>query len=194
MVQVPTEDGNTLHQLEERLLSLEQEVAGLKAQLEKQAALDDRVTIICFSGDMDRLMSAFIIATGAAAMQMEASMFFTFWGLTALKKETIFKGKPITEKMMASLIPKGPSHLGTSKLNMLGLGPAFFKHVMKSHNIQMLPDLINLSQELGVERIACQMTMEIMGITRDELIDDISYGGVATFLGSAGNSKVNLFI
>ena len=143
---------------------------------------------------MDKLIAAFIISTGAVAMGMDVSMYFTFWGLTALKKKTIIKGKPITEKLMGILLPSGPAHVGTSKLNMLGMGPMFFKYVMNKKNIETLPDLISLASEMGIRMVGCQMSMEVMGITREELIDGLDYGGVTTYLTDASDSKLTLFI
>lgn len=156
--------------------------------------LANRATVVAFSGDMDRLMAAFIIATGAAAMGMEASMYFTFWGLAAIKKHTSFKHKKITEKLMSLMLPSGPASVGTSKMNMFGMGPAFFRHVMKKKNVQTLPELVALAQEMGVRIVACQMSMDVMGITLDELIDGIEYGGVATYLSDARNSRITLFV
>jgi peroxiredoxin family protein len=158
------------------------------------AGLADRATIVVFSGDMDRLMAAFVIATGAVAMAMEVSMYFTFWGLTALKKTTRFAGKSIPEKLIAAMLPSGPSQVGTSRLNMLGLGPVFFKMMMQKNHVETLPDLIALARELGVRLIACQMSMGVMGITKEELLDGLDYGGVGTYLGDACDSKITLFI
>jgi peroxiredoxin family protein len=156
--------------------------------------LTDRATIVVFSGDFDRLIAAFIIATGAVAMGMEVSMYFTFWGLTALKKQTHYAGKTLPEKMVSMMIPSGAGSVGTSRLNMLGMGPAFFKMLMKQNNVETLPDLVKLAKELEVKMIACQMSMGVMGIKEDELMDDIDFGGVATYLGDAGDSKLTLFI
>jgi peroxiredoxin family protein len=159
-----------------------------------QPQLANRATVVAFSGDMDRLMAAFIISTGAAAMGMDASMYFTFWGLSAIKKRTSFKNKKITEKLMGLMLPSGPASVGTSKMNMLGMGPAFFRYVMKQKNVQTLPDLITLAQEAGVKLVACQMSMDVMGITRGELIDGVECGGVATYLAEARDSRITLFI
>jgi peroxiredoxin family protein len=158
------------------------------------AALSDRATVVVFSGEMDRLLAAFVIGTGAAAMGMEVSMYFTFWGLTALKKTTSFAGKSVPEKLIAAMLPSGPDRVGTSKLNMLGFGPAFFKMMMRKHNVETLPDLIVLAQEMGVRLIACQMSMGVMGIRKEELLDGLDYGGVGTYLGDACDSKITLFI
>jgi peroxiredoxin family protein len=158
------------------------------------AGLADRATIVVFSGDMDRLMAAFVIGTGAAAMAMDVSMYFTFWGLTALKKTTRFAGKSIPEKLIAAMLPSGPSQVGTSRLNMLGLGPVFFKMMMQKNHVETLPDLIALARELGVRLIACQMSMGVMGIRKEELLEGLDYGGVGTYLGDACDSKITLFI
>ena len=154
----------------------------------------DRVTIVVFSGDFDKLFAAFIIATGAAAMGSEVSMFFTFWGLTAIKKKTMYSGKGIKEKMVAMMLPSGPNSVGTSNMNMMGMGPVFFKAMMKDNNTSTLPELIELAKETEVKMIACQMSMGVMGIKKEELLDDIEYGGVAAYLGDASDSRVTLFI
>jgi peroxiredoxin family protein len=158
------------------------------------SAVSNRATIVAFSGDMDRLMAAFIIATGAATMGMEVSVYCTFWALAALKKKTSLKGKPITEKLIAIMLPSGPAHLRTSAMNMLGIGPTFFNYVMKKKKLLSLPDLISVARETGVRIIACQMAMDVMGMSKEELIDGIDYGGVATYLADARDSKVTLFV
>lgn len=166
----------------------------LKSCCSGKSQTSNRATVVVFSGDMDKLIAAFIIATGAAAMGIDVSMYFTFWGLAALKKKTVFKGKPITEKLMGVMLPSGPTHVGTSKMNMLGIGPAFFKYVMKKKNIETLPDLIGLADEMGIRMVGCQMSMDVMGITKEELIDGLDYGGVTTYLADASDSKITLFI
>ncbi len=154
----------------------------------------NRATLVVFSGELDRVMAAFIIATGAAAMGMEVSMFFTFWGLPILKKTTIWEGKTVPEKLLATMLPTGPEHAGTSKLHMLGLGPLLLKQMMRQHNVETLPALITLARELGIRLIACQMTMGIMGISKEELLDGLDYGGVVTYLADASDSRITLFI
>lgn len=177
-------------------------LAGFSAQVEHalsrlqphEGARCDQASLLVFSGDFDRLVSAFIIATGAVAMGIEVSMYFTFWGLVALKKQTTFAGKTIEEKMLAAMLPGGPSNTRTSRLNMLGMGPIMFKRVMAQNNVETLPGLIKLAQELGVKLIACRMAMGVMGIKDEELIEGVQYGGVATYLGDAIDSKITLFI
>ncbi len=181
--------------LDERLASVEQRVdAALEQLAQRKDGQEDRATILVFSGEFDRLMSAFIIATGAVAMGLEVSMYFTFWGLTALKKGTIYRGKGAPEKMIAGMLPRHPEAAPTSRMNMGGIGPKFFQRQMKNKNVESLPDMIALAQEMDIKLIACQMAMDVMGITKEELRDDIEFGGVATYLGEAIDSKVTLFI
>ncbi|WP_293246006.1 DsrE/DsrF/DrsH-like family protein [Nannocystis sp.] len=194
----------TLTAMIERMVDarVDARLAGFSAQVEEALARlraqegpqRDQASILVFSGDFDRLISAFIIATGAVAMGIEVSMYFTFWGLVALKKQTTFAGKTIEEKMLSAMLPGGPANTGTSKMNMLGMGPIMFKRVMAQNNVETLPGLIKLAQDLGVKLIACRMAMGVMGIKDEELIDGVQYGGVATYLGDAIESKITLFI
>jgi peroxiredoxin family protein len=189
-------DNIVTDKVNEKLNSVKKQLEQTAAQGQNPALSQpgNRVTIVAFSGDMDKLIAALIIATGATTMGMEASMYFTFWSLSALKKKTSLKGKPITDKLAALMLPSGPAHLGTSKMNIFGIGPAFFNYVMKKKKIMSLPDLIGLARETGVRIIACQMAMEVMGITREELLDGLDFGGVATYLADARDSRVTLFI
>lgn len=183
-------------ELVSRVATLEQrvlEAQGRLTEVESKGQLD-QVSLLVFSGDMDRVISAFIIATGAVAMGCEVSMYFTFWGLLALKKRTVYAEKSIPERMLAMLLPGSAASLGTSRMNMLGMGPALFRSLMRKHNVETLPDLISLAQELGVRMVACQMAMGVMGIRSEELLDGLECGGVATYLGDAIDSKVTLFI
>jgi peroxiredoxin family protein len=150
--------------------------------------------MVVFSGEMDPLFGAFTIALGSVAMGMEVSMFFTFWGLNALRVGKKYSGKSIGEKMVAAMMPKGPASVPTSRMNMGGAGPIFFKHLMKQRNIATLPSMIAMAQEMGVRMVACETSMGVMGVTREELLPGIDYGGVATYLEDAAKSKVTLFI
>lgn len=180
----------------QRLEGLEQQVTDALCRVTEveKSQTSDQASILVFSGDFDKLMSAFIVATGACAMGLEVSMYFTFWGLAALKQKTVYKGKTLPEKMVAAMTPSGPRSTGTSSLNMGGMGPVFFKHLMKKNNVETLPDIIDLSRDLGVKMVACQMAMGVMGITKEELISGIEYGGVVTYLADAMDSRVTLFI
>ncbi|MCR5033997.1 MAG: FAD-dependent oxidoreductase [Clostridia bacterium] len=152
-------------------------------------------TIIVFDGDMDKVLASFIIANGALAMGRPVTMFFTFWGLTALRKsQKLPIKKNFMEKMFGMMLPRGPQNLKLSKMNMCGMGTAMMKGIMKDKNIDSLEDLMKKAMDAGVKIIACSMSMDVMGIREEELIDGVEIGGVGTYLGAAEESNVNLFI
>ncbi len=160
-------------------------------------------TIIVFSGDYDKVMAAFIIANGAAAMDDEVTMFFTFWGLATLRDATkaqaakaIADAKPKSalQKAFAAMLPAAPEKMGLSKFNFGGLGQTMMKKVMKAENVMTISELLTTAQEQGIKMIACTMSMDVMGIRASELIDGIEYAGVATYLVEADEGNVNLFI
>lgn len=152
-------------------------------------------TIIVFSGDLDKVMAAFIIANGAAAMGDEVTMFFTFWGLNALRKpEKIKAKKSFLQGMFGKMMPRGADKLGISKMNFGGMGAAMMKIVMKQQNVTTLPELIRTAKEQDIKMIACAMSMDVMGIKEEELIDGLEFAGVATYLAEADEANVNLFI
>jgi len=155
----------------------------------------EKTTIVLFSGDMDKAMAAFIIANGAAAYDHEVTIFVTFWGLNTMRKDEIVKVKKgFLEKAFGWMMPRGPKKLGLSKMNFMGMGPKMIQHVIKKHNALTLPQLIELAQEQGVKLVACTMTMDLLGLQQEELIDGLEYAGVAGYLGDATDAKVNLFI
>ncbi|MBR6040924.1 MAG: FAD-dependent oxidoreductase [Clostridia bacterium] len=152
-------------------------------------------TIIVFDGDMDKVLASFVIANGALAMGRPVTMFFTFWGLTALRKtEKVPVKKNFIEKMFGVMLPKGAGKLKLSKMNMGGMGTAMMKGIMKDKNIDSLETMMKKAMENGVKIIACSMSMDVMGIRPEELIDGVEIGGVGTYLGDAEESDVNLFI
>lgn len=152
-------------------------------------------TIIVFDGDLDKVLASFIIANGALAMGRPVTMFFTFWGLTALRKSRKLPiKKNFMEKMFGMMLPRGPQKLKLSKMNMGGMGTAMMKGIMKDKNIDSLEELIKKAMDAGVRMIACSMSMDVMGIREEELIDGVEIGGVGTYLGEAEEANVNLFI
>jgi len=152
-------------------------------------------TIIVFSGDLDKVIASFIIANGAASLGRPVTMFFTFWGLNALRKSEKQKiKKPIIDTMFGTMMPRGTTKLTISKMHMGGMGTKMMKKVMKNKNVNSLEDLMKLAMANGVKLIACTMSMDVMGITKEELIDGVEYAGVAAYLGDAEESNVNLFI
>ncbi|MBO1001688.1 DsrE/DsrF/DrsH-like family protein [Pseudogracilibacillus auburnensis] len=154
-----------------------------------------RTTIVLFSGDYDKAMAAYIIANGAAAYDHEVTIFHTFWGLNALRKdENIEVKKSFMEKMFGKMMPRGADKMGLSKMHFAGMGPKMIKGIMKKHNALPLPDLIEMAKEQEVKLVACTMTMDLLGLQKEELLDGVEYAGVAAYLGDAQDGQVNLFI
>jgi peroxiredoxin family protein len=180
-----------LDQLVTRVGQLERKVAEVV-----EGAPEDRATIVIFSGDLDKVLAGFVIATGAAAAGLETSLFFTFWGLCALKKTDGPSGgnKSIKERMFALMTPSGSTALGVSRMNFMGIGARMLRSMMKDKGISSLEELMNVARDLGVKFIACTMSMDAMGVTKDELVEGLEYGGVATYMADAARSKVTLFI
>jgi peroxiredoxin family protein len=178
------------------LAELEEDVHRLTKRLEdlEERMPEDRVTIVVFSGDLDRVLASFIIATGAAAMGEQVSMFFTFWGLNVLKKGRLLSGKTLLQKMMALMSPRSSRDLPVSRMNYFGVGAKMLRTMMKEKNVSSLEDLITLAHELGVRMIACEMSRDVMGVKRSELAEDLESGGVACFLGDSLKSRTSLFI
>ena len=177
---------------------LAKQVADLRRQIENiKPGAEDKVSIIVFSGDLDKVLAAFIIATGAVAMGMEAVMFFTFWGTPVLRdpKKKV-GGKDFMGKMFGFMLPKGRNAIKLSKMNMAGMGTSMMKSLMKKKNVASLDQMVEMAAELGVKIFICEMTMSLMGFKKEEFIDypNLEYVGVATFLEQAKNSKVQLFI
>lgn len=156
---------------------------------------NDKTTLVVFSGDLDKVLASFIIATGSAAMGKEVTMFFTFWGLNALRKENAVKThKGFLERMFEWMMPRGAGKLGISNLNMGGLGAWLMKYIMKKKNVSSLADMLQLAKELDIKIIACAMSMDVLGLEPEELIDGIEYAGVASYLAEADKAHLNLFV
>jgi len=173
------------------------------AQIEPAAALaelkaskPDQVTIVLLSGDMDKAMASLIIATGAAAMGMKVTMFFTFWGLNVIRKPgATSTAKDFLRRAFGMLNKGGADHLPLSKFHFAGLGSIMMKKVMKDNRMPGVPELLETAQDLGVKMIACTTTLGLLGISKDTLIDGVDQlAGVSTYLAEAKNGSVNLFI
>ena len=186
---VPLKTGSD--RLAARVEELERQVAELSERMP-----EDRATIVMFGGDLDKVLAGFIIATGAAAAGLETSIFFTFWGLSALKKtEARAAGqKNIKERLFAMMTPSGSTGLGVSRMNFMGIGASMMRSMMKDKGVASLEELMDVARELGVRFIACTMTMDIMAVAKEELVDGLEFGGVATYMADAARSKVTLFI
>ncbi|MZK51116.1 CoA-disulfide reductase [Clostridium beijerinckii] len=173
---------------------------GTSAALRKNASSPNAVekngaTLVVFSGDLDKAIASFIIATGAASMGKEVTMFFTFWGLNILKSaDKPSVSKDMMEKMFDVMLPAHPGKLPLSQMNMMGMGSAMIKQIMKKHNVDNLETLIKNAIDMGVKVVACSMSMDLMGIKKEEFIDGVEIGGVASYLGATEDSGLNLFI
>nr|WP_276330845.1 DsrE/DsrF/DrsH-like family protein [Orenia marismortui] len=151
--------------------------------------------MVVFSGELDRAIASFIIANGAAAMGSEVTLFFTFWGLNILrKKENVKVEKSMMDKMFGKMMPQGSEKLPLSNMNMFGMGPKMIRKVMNDKGVDSLEALIGQAKLNGVRLVACQMSMDVMGIKKEELIEGVEVGGVASFLSDAEESNMSLFI
>lgn len=161
----------------------------------KTSCDDKGKTIIVFSDDLDKALATMVLANGAAATGEKVTLFFTFWGLNVIKKVNKPKvDKDIFGKMFSMMLPSHSKKLSLSKMSMLGAGDKMMRHIMKKRNIESLEALTAQALANGVEFIACQMSMDVMGVNKEELIDEVTIGGVATYMERADNANVNLFI
>ncbi len=187
-----------------KLITINEENGIITAMVSKGAAemttvsndpVKKRTTIVLFSGDLDKAMAAFIIATGFASLGHEVSIFCTFWGLNVLRKDNPPPvKKDILSKMFGMMMPRGAKKLALSKMHMMGCGTAMMKYVMNSKNVDSLPDLISKARLMGVNLLACEMAMNVMGLGKEELLDGIEAVGVANFAALAEKSGPTLFI
>jgi peroxiredoxin family protein len=162
----------------------------------RNAGQEDKLSLIVFSGSLDRLIAAFVLATGAAAMGMKVSLFFTFWATAALRKEAVAVKKSWLERMFGWMLPKGVGKLPLSQMNMAGGGPLMIRHIMKKKGVASVEEMIQISAELGVELNVCTMSMDLLGMKPEELIDypGRTFCGVAKFLETAAPGKLTLFL
>ena len=155
----------------------------------------DNKTLIVFSDDLDKALASFVIANGAASTGKKVTMFFTFWGLNVIKKrQKPSVSKDIFGKMFGWMLPAHSGKLKLSKMNMGGAGSWMMRLIMKKKHIDSLESLIAQAAENGVEMIACTMSMDVMGVKKEELMDNVTLGGVATYLERTEDANVNLFI
>jgi peroxiredoxin family protein len=179
-------------------ISLEKQVAELQAKVKMmENGTKDQLSMVVFSGDMDKILATLIIATGAAAYDMKVKLFFTFWAISALRDpKKSGKGKNLIEKMFGMMLPKGASRVKLSKMNMGGMGTSMIKGIMKKHKVASLDSMFKTAGELGIEINICEMSMNLMGFKKEEMIiyPGINICGVATFLSDAQESKIQLFI
>lgn len=178
---------------------IEEQLAQIRSQLEsmRRKGPSNKLSMVVFSGDLDKVLAGFVIATGAVAMGLDVVMFFTFWATPVLRdKKKKEPSKDLMGTMFGKMLPKGAQALKLSQMNMGGMGTAMMKGLMKKKNVASLDQMIEMAGELGVKIFVCEMSMDLMGFKREEMIDypDLGYSGVAKFLEEAMDSKVQLFI
>lgn len=162
-----------------------------------EAGTKDQLSMVVFSGDLDKVLAAMIIATGAAAYDMKVKLFFTFWATAALRDpKKKGKGKNLIEKMFGMMLPRGTGKLRLSQMHMCGIGTSMIRGIMKKHKVPSLDEMFKTAGELGVDIYICDMSMNLMGFMKEEMIDypSMTVCGVATFLSDAQESKIQLFI
>ncbi len=176
----------------ERIEALEARVQELEAMPARD--IENKLSMVLFSGDLDKTIAAFIIATGAAAMGMEVSMFFTFWGIGAIKKQKVYDGKNMLEKGFTAMLPGSTQQMGLSQMNFMGMGAKIIRKLMRDHDVTSVEEFVAMAREFEVKMTVCDMSRELLGIKDEELIDGLEVGGVASFMGDAATSKVTLFV
>jgi len=195
-----TTEAEALEQLIDRRLAarfaaLESRISELiRGQDEARGTNAPGMAMIVCSGDVDKLLAAFTLAVSAAAAGLKVNMFFAFWAVLALRRRTVFKGKNLLQRIMTGLLPSGPKALSTSQMNCLGAGPRLLGLAMRRRGVPCLQDLMGTAAELKVRMVVCETSMELMGFTRTEMIDGLEYGGATSFLDSALEARLTLFI
>jgi peroxiredoxin family protein len=181
-----------MENVEQQVAELQNQVAALQGK-----SVENKLSMVVFSGDLDKVLASMVIATGAVAMGMEVVMFFTFWGTPVLRDANkSVGGKDVMGKMFGTMLPKGTGQVKLSKMNMGGLGTMMMKNLMQQKNFASREEMLARAEELGVRIIICEMSMDLMGFKREEMInyEHLNFGGVAKFIEEAGSSKIQLFI
>ena len=176
----------------------QEEVAELRRRIEtlERTASKDRLCLCVFSGELDRMLASLVIATGAAASGMEVCVFFTFWGTAALRDPRKKVTKKLMGKMFGAMLPRGSRKLKLSRMHYLGMGRRLIRRLMRQQGVASLEELLDLAGQLGVKFLVCTMSMELMGFSRDEMIDypHLDLCGVATFIELTAQAKTTLFV
>jgi peroxiredoxin family protein len=174
---------------EPRLKALEEKVAVLEARVP-----EDRVSLVIFSWELDRLLAAFAIVTGAAALGYQTSMFFMFWGLAGLRQKKTIAGKRLREGLVGMLTPGNSRHLPMSRMNFFGVGAKMLRGMMRDKHVASLEDLMRIARRMGTRIVVCETSRDLLGIRDDELVGDLEFGATAGFMADALRSRVTLFI
>jgi peroxiredoxin family protein len=177
---------------------LQSEIDTLKAKIERlEGSRHDQLSIALIAGDLDKILAAMVIALAAAAQDTKVKLFFSFWSLSALRdRKKKAKGKDLISKMFGIILPNGKSKLKLSKMNMAGMGPLMIKGLMKKQGVMSLEKMFQEAAELGIEITICEMSMNLMGFKKEEMIDypGLRYAGAVTFVAEANESATQLFI
>jgi peroxiredoxin family protein len=182
---------NQLNQIQEQLESLKGKISLM------ENSRKDQLSIAIVSGDLDKILAAMVISLAAAAMDTKVKLFFSFWSLSALRdKKKKAKGKDFISKMFGIMLPRGKNNLKLSKMNMAGMGPLMIKYLMRKQGVLSLDQMFKEAGELGIEITVCEMSMNLMGFKKEEMIDypNLRFAGAATFVSDAGESSIQLFI
>jgi peroxiredoxin family protein len=186
------------HETESQILLLQEQIAALNTKISNlESSRKDQLSIAVVSGDMDKILATMVISIAAAAMDTKVKLFFSFWALSALRAENKnVAGKNFISKMFGLMLPKGKNHLKLSNMNMAGIGPAMIKRLMKDQGVLSLDQMFQQAGELEIEIVVCEMSMNLMGFKKEEMIDypHLSYAGAATFVCDANESSMQLFI
>ncbi len=181
-----------------QIIHLQEQIDTLKSKITSLENLKkDQLSIAIVSGDMDKILAAMVISLGAAALDTHVKLFFSFWSLSALRdKKKKAEGKDIISKMFGMMLPKGRNKLKLSNMNMAGMGPLMIKHLMKKQGVLSLDQMFKEAGELGIEITVCEMSMNLMGFKKEEMIDypNLRYAGAVTFVSEANESSMQLFI
>lgn len=184
--------------MEAEIQKLQQDLEKLKAKVSKlEKSRKDQLSIAIVSGDLDKILAAMIISLAAAASDTQVKLFFSFWAIAALRDPKKHpEGKDFISKMFGMMLPKSKNHLKLSKMNMAGMGPMMIKYLMKKKNVMPLDKMFQEAGELGIEITVCEMSMDLMGFKKEEMIDypNLRYAGAGTFVNDAGESSIQLFI
>jgi len=188
-----------MQQEQEMLISkLQEQIEQLNSKVSQlENSRKDQLSIAVVSGDLDKILAAMVISLAAAAMDTKVKLFFSFWALSALRaKDKKAKGKDIISKMFGMMLPKGKNQLKLSNMNMAGMGPVMIKYLMKHQGVLSLDQMFQQAGELGIEIVVCEMSMNLMGFKKEEMIDypHLSFAGAATFVCDANESSMQLFI
>jgi len=185
------EISNQLKQIQEQVDTLKSKITFL------ENSKKDQLSIAIVSGDMDKILAAMVISLAAAAMDTHVKLFFSFWSLSALRdKKKKAKGKDFISKMFGIMLPRERNKLKLSNMNMAGMGPLMIKYLMKKQGVLSLDQMFKEASGLGVEITVCEMSMNLMGFKKEEMIDypNLRYAGAATFISEASESSIQLFI